>query len=335
MCTYAMWTGLHASEVGRFAQTAEAMGETLRDLPLQVAGQYYRCLAGLISGDYRSVHDHGQRLLESLPGDLSLERLGLAVFPAVMSRVCMARTLAERGLFDEGRDHGREAIRISETLDHPFSLIWACMGLAHLDGVKGEWGQAAGLVERAVALGRDWNITTYNPIALASLGHLYAWSGRIEEGLSWLQQALTASESTGTGFLQSIGVVQLGEAYLLADRGESARASADRALRLARQRGERGHEAWALHLLGEIAAHPDHPDVATAEAHHGATLALADELGMRPLAAHCHLGLGNLYRRTGDGARAQAHLATTRAMYREMNMGFWLEKVEAEMAALR
>jgi hypothetical protein len=122
--------------------------------------------------------------------------------------------------------------------------------------------------------------------------------------------------------------VQLGEAYLLAGQAEDARACADRAVMLTRERGERGHEAWALRLLGEIASHHDHPNVATAEAHYGATMTLATELGMRPLVAHCHLGLGKLYQRTGDRAKAHEHLTTATTMYRDMNMGFWLEKAE-------
>ena len=205
-------------------------------------------------------------------------------FPLSLSRAYLARALAERGVFDEGDAHGHEAIRIAEALDHPFSLIWACLGLAYLNSVRGELSQAARLLERAVALCREWNITLLTPIAMASLGHVYAWSGRIEEGISWLQQALTAYESAGIGYFHSLSVVQLGEAYLLADQVEDARACADRAVRLARERGERGHEAWALRLLGEIASHHDRPDVATAEAHYGAAMALAYELGMRPLA---------------------------------------------------
>jgi hypothetical protein len=61
---------------------------------------------------------------------------------------------------------------------------------------------------------------------------------------------------------------------------------------------------------------------------------LTDQLGMRPLMAHCHLGLGKLYRRTGDGDQAQEHLATATTMYREMAMRFWLEQAEAAMRAL-
>jgi hypothetical protein len=50
---------------------------------------------------------------------------------------------------------------------------------------------------------------------------------------------------------------------------------------------------------------------------------------MRPLQAHCHLGLGNLFRTTGKRDNAQEHIATATTMYREMGMQFWLEQAEA------
>ena len=71
------------------------------------------------------------------------------------------------------------------------------------------------------------------------------------------------------------------------------------------------------------------PEVESAEALYRQALVAAEELGMRPLRAHCHLSLGKLYRRTG--AQAREHLVTAAAMYREMDMGFWLEKAEAEL----
>ncbi len=60
---------------------------------------------------------------------------------------------------------------------------------------------------------------------------------------------------------------------------------------------------------------------------------LAEELGMRPMLAHCHLGLAKLYARTGREQPAEGHLSTAATMYREMNMRFWLERAEAEMGA--
>jgi hypothetical protein len=96
---------------------------------------------------------------------------------------------------------------------------------------------------------------------------------------------------------------------------------------LARQRGERGYEAWALRLLGEIALHHGRHDVATAAAHYGAAMTLASELDMRPLVAHCHLSLSRFYRWTGTREQAQEHLNTATAMYGEMEMTYWLERL--------
>jgi class 3 adenylate cyclase/tetratricopeptide (TPR) repeat protein len=321
-------TGGHVTEVRTFAQTVDAIAKRLGDVPLQVAAQYYLAAASHLSGDYRATERVCRNLMQSLHDQRTRERLGLVVSPAVYSRAQLARALAERGVFDEGDAHGREAIRIAEALNHPLSVVVGCFELAYLKSVRGELSQAAGLLERAVAQCREWNITSQTPIALASLGHVYAWSGRIEEGVSCLQQALTDYESAGIGFHHSLSVAQLGEAYLLADQVDNASACADRAVMLARGRGEPGHEAWAVRLLGAIASHHDRPDVATAEAHYGTAMTLASKLDMRPLEAHCHVSLGRLYRRTGNPEQAREHLTTARAMYGEMGMTHWLERLE-------
>jgi hypothetical protein len=130
-----------------------------------------------------------------------------------------------------------------------------------------------------------------------------------------------------------MSTVQLGEAHLLAGRVEEAWDFGTRAVVLARERGERGHEAWAYHLVGETASHRDCADVAAAEAHYATSTALALELGMRPLVAHCRFGLGKLHGRAGD-RRVTEHLTTAVSLFHEMGMRFWFEKAEAEMQAL-
>ena len=101
---------------------------------------------------------------------------------------------------------------------------------------------------------------------------------------------------------------------------------------ITRGQGQRGHETYALRLLGEITSRGDPLDAETAEGYYRQALTLATELEMRPLVAHCHLGLGKLYRRSGDHVQAHQHLMTASAMYREMDMGFWLEKAESALA---
>jgi tetratricopeptide (TPR) repeat protein len=332
MSGYHWSTGGHAADMRTFAERAAAIGETLGDVPLQVAAQYHLVMACHLSGDYRGTEHVCRRLMQSIHGEQTHGRFGVASFPAVLSRAYLAFALAERGGFDEGDAHGHEAIRMAEALDHPYSLVLAYLGLAYLDGVRGELSQASRLLERALGDCRDWNLTFRTPSVMASLGHVYAWSGRIGEGIALLQQALTAYESAGIGWFHLMSVVQLGEAYLLADQVEEARACAERAVLLARERGERGHEAWALRLLGEVASQQNGPDVATAETHYSAAIALANELGMRPLQAHCHRGLGTLYAKIGRLEQARAELSTAIDLYRAMDMTFWLPQTEAALA---
>jgi tetratricopeptide (TPR) repeat protein len=143
---------------------------------------------------------------------------------------------------------------------------------------------------------------------------------------------LEAGKSTNS--LDPSTLVSLGHAHLSAGRSEDASRYAREALAACRQGTTRNDEANALHLIGEIAASREPPAVEEARQHYCQALAVADELGMRPLAAHCHLGLGKLYRRTGERAKAEEHLITASRMYREMDMGFWLAQAEPEMREL-
>jgi tetratricopeptide (TPR) repeat protein len=167
-------------------------------------------------------------------------------------------------------------------------------------------------------------------VAAAHLGYAYALSGRLPAGVALMEEALAHPAVTGAAYHPLI-LAYLGEAHLLAGRPDDALAVARRALDLALRQKERGNEAWVLRLLGEIATRADPHDLESAEVHYRRALARAVELGMRPLAAHCHLGLGKLSRRSHDQAKASAHLARATAMYRGMGMTFWREEAEAAL----
>ena len=320
----------HAADAPAFAERALAIAEGLGDLPLRVAANYYLGTAYFVAGDYRRTDELFPRILQLLAGDGFRERCGLAGFPSVMSRFFWAMALAERGEFDQGMIEAQEGIRLAEALDHPYSLVCALRGLGRVHGVRGNLDDGIRLTERGFALSRERSLDQLFGEVSGQLGHLYALSGRVAEGQALLEGALAAMEAMGMVQWRTPSLVHLGEAYLLGSRPAEALALAGRCLSLAGDRGHRGSEAWGRRLLGEIASHDDQPDVATAAAHYGAAMALGDELGMRPLVAHCHLGLGKLYRRTGDTAKAEEHLTTATAMYREMGMSFWLEKAETE-----
>jgi tetratricopeptide (TPR) repeat protein len=329
-----LWMTGHLAEARAFGHNAQALAEALGDFPLRLVAKYYLGVTCLALGDYPRADALLRDTVQSLAGGLSHERFGLAGFPAVMARSFLARALGQRGEFREGISLGQEAVRLAESFDHPYSVILARRDLGYLYGLRGDFREAIDVLERGLARGREGKVTLISATVTGFLGHIYALSGAVTEGLALLEQGLQARESMGAALFHSLLVAELGEAYVLANRLTDAQDVATRALTLARERGERGYEAWALRLLGKIAAHRDPPDAGTAEWHYREALALATELGMRPLVAHCHLGLGKLSRRVGKRQEAREHLTTAATMLRDMDMRFWLARAEAELAAL-
>src|SRR5262249_47942159 len=236
----------------------------------------------------------------------------------------LTRSMAELGMFVEGTARGEEGVRIAETMDNPFSLIWAYFGIGKLYIDQGDIHRGIPILERSLGLCQAWNIPTLFPQGAQTLGTAYALAGRVPEALPLLEQAASQGRRVG----QALWFAHLSKGYLLAGRTEDAFQRAKHALELAQEYKQRGYQAHALHLLGEIAMHHKPPEVEQAKAHYGQALALAEELGMRPLLAHCHRGLGTLYAATGQWEQARAALTTAIEMYRVMDMTFWLPETE-------
>jgi tetratricopeptide (TPR) repeat protein len=251
-----------------------------------------------------------------------------------VSLAWLARCLAEIGEFDEGIPAGRRAVALAEELEIPYSLTAACIGLGYICLVKGDLDAAGPVLERACSAAREANLTLLRPQATRLLGRAYLLAGRIDDGIALVRAAAKEVESRRLLMQQAAVLALLAEACLFASRLDEASTVGQRALTLARDGGQRGEEAVALRVLGDIATHPDQFDAESGETHFRRALALADELGVRPLVAHCHLGLGKLHRRRGDRERARECLTVATAMYREMDMTFWLDKAEGEMREL-
>jgi tetratricopeptide (TPR) repeat protein len=250
----------------------------------------------------------------------------------IQSQAWLARTLSEFGTFVEGRRHGEEALRLA-TLegrgDAPITAH-ACLGGLHL--AQGDLEHAIRVLEQSLVLCRASGNRTQLRVIAAGLGYASALQGRLAEGRTLLEEGI--SEGIRTGGLQgnAARLAQLSEVCRLAGHDDEAWQHACQALDLARQHKERGNEAHALHQLGVVHAYADPPDVVQTESYYQQALALAEELGMRPLQAHCHRGLGILYVKTGHTVQARAALATAADLYRTMDMTFWLPEMEAALA---
>jgi tetratricopeptide (TPR) repeat protein len=297
---------------------------------LHALANQYLGLAYHAQGDYRRAIDCLRQTVAALDGPQSRERFGQVNLPAVLSRTWLAWCHAELGMFAEGSALGEEGLRIAEAVDHPLSLVIASWGLGLLALRQGDLPRALSLLERAMDLCQSADLSRFFPWMV--LGVAYILGGRVTDAVPLLTQAIEQRSAMEMRIMQVLRRLSLGEAQMLVGRLEDAHALTERTLALIRTQKERGHQAYALRLLGEIAARHDPPHVEQAEAHYHEALVLAEELGMRPLVAHCHHGLGTLYGHVGRAQQARAALGTAIALYRTMEMTFWLPQAEAALA---
>jgi class 3 adenylate cyclase/tetratricopeptide (TPR) repeat protein len=280
-------------------------------------------------GQYSRAIEFLRKNIEFLGGgDLLHEHCNMAGLPSVFSRAWLALCLAERGEFAEAMALGEEALGIAETGDAGYSLTIGCAGLGNVCVVRGDFDRAIAVLERGLARELDEHSTRVWPFIGSALGAAYTHAGRLAEALPLLEEAVERAATVNLKANQSLRLARLAEAHLTAGRPESAFPLAAQALDLAQEHRERGYEANALRLLASVEIEREAPALDRAEEGYRKALALAEQLGMRPLQAHCHHGLGRLHRRRGDAASAGAAMAAARSLFQAMDMTFWLHETE-------
>jgi tetratricopeptide (TPR) repeat protein len=232
-------------------------------------------------GQYSAGLEPLRRNVALLEPDLHGETFGLVGLPAVISRAWLAMCLVEDGDVDGALGTAEEAISIARDKAHPFSQVMAYGGAGIVHALRGEPQAAIAALEPALVMARMADLQLLVPFVATPLGWCYAVSGRPEEGVRLLRDGVEAAERMTFVANQAMRLVWLADGELaLGDVGTASR-SALRALETARRHGERGHEAYALRMLGRLADHSG----ATAKAveHYQDALAMAEELGMRRL----------------------------------------------------
>jgi tetratricopeptide (TPR) repeat protein len=305
---------------------AAALGESALQVKVEVSytlGQVYYAL-----GDFGRSAALLRRMGEAADRESGTPRTDWWV----RSQAWLAWPLSALGAFAEARRSGEEALRLAPMTGRGQTPIAAHGCLGHLYLAQGDLEHAIRVLELGLALCRASGNRIWLPSMAAGLGYASALRGHLAEGRTLLEEAISEDIRTGALRDHSRWVAWLSEVCRLAGRGAEAWQYARQALDLARQHKERANEALALHQLGTVYAHADPSDTEQAAASYQQALALAEELGMRPLQAHCHRGLGTLYAKIGQREQARTALSTAIALYRDMAMTFWLPQTEAALA---
>jgi class 3 adenylate cyclase/tetratricopeptide (TPR) repeat protein len=314
-------------------ERALSVGRALDDVPIQILATFYLAYPRQQCGDYRRAVECLESTVARLQGDMSRERFGMAAYPAVLARGLLAWCLGDLGAFNEGRTYAEDALKLGDALDQPWSQAVTQTYLGHFYLGQGQTHAAISLLERCDALAQRWNLPRILSFSASLLGAAYAMAGRHSDSMALLDRATTHIDAAEGGS-ESRLAIPLAEGYLCVGRFDQATRLAERALAASRKRKERGYEAQALRLLGEVALHGGRDDDHRAEARFRESRTLANALGMRPLAARCDLGLGKVYRRMGKRAASRAELDTAVEMLRALEMTYWLSEAEAELAAV-
>jgi class 3 adenylate cyclase/tetratricopeptide (TPR) repeat protein len=320
-----------------FAERALALASAVQDKSIQHNIMHQLGLAYFWLGSYRAALGCFRQVMKAPPvrGPFDLEP---TTYP-VVARAWAAACLADQGELAEGTVLAEQALQAAAATQLPWDLAMTLQIQAELHLCTGAFARAVPVLERGVALCESAELVFFARRFLTILAYAYALTDRVAEALGLLDalvqradaQELSEAPRRGASSHVARRIAYLSEAYLLTGRLADARETATSALARTRQQKERSYEAWALRVLGDVALHADSPESEQAEAHYRQALTLADELGMRPLVAHCHLGLGTLYQKMGRDEDAQAQLTTAAEMYRAMEMPFWLAKAEAAL----
>jgi tetratricopeptide (TPR) repeat protein len=326
-----LWATVNHERAVEVGQRACALATELEDVGLQVVANFAVAFAYHDQSVYSPAIELLQRNIALLEGDLIRERFGQPFLPSVSSRTLLAYCLSWQGEFPEATTLIQEATYIAKAADHPGSVAYALYAGGLVYVLKGDLDEAIGRIERSIDM-HNANQTPPHPTVLSFLAHAYTLAGRVAEALPLFEESLARAAVIKFLPCNSLWIGWWGEAALLDDRPEDAMQHATRACDISRAQKEQGYEAYALRLLGKIAAHGHPPEVEQAATHYQQALARADALGMRPLQAHCHLDLGILYGKTKRAVEAHAELSTALEMYRDMEMTFWLPQAEAALA---
>jgi class 3 adenylate cyclase/tetratricopeptide (TPR) repeat protein len=300
----------------------------LGDLKLRIVATSYLGQAHLYRGEYEQVVKLATSNVAALPGEWVHDRFGMTVPASVLDRAWLTMSLAELGRFADAARYEAEVIQIAEQTQHAFTIGWAYLAASRPHLLKGEWQKARSLVELWIAMIRTGNVAIHLPWAVAFSAWTLAQIGESSESLKRVQEAKQLlDDQAGRGTVAHHGWAYhaAGRASLLLGRLDEAYGLGKRAL--ATSQRQPGFAAHALHLLGDVATHSDRFDPQMAETHYRQARSLAQKHGMRPLVAFCHLGLGELYHRTGRAKEAGEARATAHIMFHGMDMAFWLGQV--------
>ena len=252
----------------------------------------------------------------------------------------MIRSLAQIGRFHETLRPGEEAIRIATERNYPLSIVFGHYAVGAAALIRGDFDRAIAALEHALKICETAEIPVQRPLVVSGLAIAYAFVGRFDEAMRFLESTADRTTRVMDGETQQVplgralGMVWDVQTYMLAGRYSEAEIMARQALEVLGKSQHRGSEAWLKYPLGGILARREPPLSTQAEASYAEAITLAEQLGMRPVQAHCYFELSQVHAQSKNPEVARTEIKAANELYRDMGMRYWVDRADLALAAI-
>jgi len=209
----------------------------------QMANVYYNF------GELDKAIELQSALVARLTGKLSTAKLGASVIPGSISRSFLCYKMTDKGLIDDARKHGAEAIKIGYECNQPYSITMANMAMGRLLNAVGDYEQAEFYTRECYSYVHDHGLYTANASASAHLATTLMRMGRHKEAIQLLEKCFdSGTMPLASKFTTVLTYIAYYEALRLAGNLEGAENARQRALKISREIQDPISEAKALSI---------------------------------------------------------------------------------------
>lgn len=331
--SFYQWRQGRNKEAIRLCEKGLRLAESTGDFSAQISSTFSLGILLFRIGKFERQANSHREVAQRLTGTSAFERHGFSGVPSVLARSFLACGLAELGKFEEAENWDLEAIEISEQVKNTLSTTFNYTWLAFVYLRPGKLDSAIEMSMKCQHLIREANVQAAFSFNIKVLGQAHLLKGNIDQALQTLEESVNFGRKLyASGIPGEHPMVGLAEAYLLNGQLQKAVEKAEEALRISMETGALGCKAWIPYVMAKIQLKLGTEKLNSAVDLYQQAIDQAGELKMRPLLAHCHLGLGQLYIENRRIQEAQQEVKTAIDLYNSMNMSFWLPKAEASLS---
>jgi predicted ATPase len=172
--------------------------------------------------------------------------------PGMIARAMSSRPLWILGYPDRAEARARETVELARSQRQPVTLVFALLVQQGVHLVRGEAAEALAMGDEVVALCREYGFPQEREWSRSFQGAALAALGRLDEGIEQLTDSLAVQQAIGAGLVRSAFLAVLADLLRYAGRMEEGLTAVDEGFAHAESAGEGGYLAELHRARAEL-----------------------------------------------------------------------------------